>query len=77
MDDKIKQLTNKKQRLDTFRPLPPELVKSPQLFITYLQIVFLSRIVKTLLIFEVTLFLDSFSQFFLFYYRQSTIFEVN
>lgn len=28
MDDKIRQLTNKKQKLDTFRPLPPELVKN-------------------------------------------------
>lgn len=28
MDDKIKQLTNKKQKLDKLRPLPPELVKN-------------------------------------------------
>lgn len=28
MDDKLKQLTTKKQRLDTFRPLPPELIKN-------------------------------------------------
>ncbi len=28
MDDKLQLLTNKKQKLDTFRPLPPELVKN-------------------------------------------------
>lgn len=28
MDDKLKQLTNKKQKLDTYRPLPSELVKN-------------------------------------------------
>lgn len=28
MDDKLQLLTTKKQRLDTFRPLPPELVKN-------------------------------------------------
>jgi len=28
MEDKLKQLTEKKQRLDKYRPLPPELVKN-------------------------------------------------
>ena len=28
MDNKLQLLTTKKQRLDTFRPLPPELVKN-------------------------------------------------
>lgn len=28
MDDKLRQLTTKKRRLDTFRPLPPDLVKN-------------------------------------------------
>lgn len=28
MDNKLRQLTTKRQRLDTFRPLPPELVKN-------------------------------------------------
>lgn len=28
MDDKLKQLTAKRQRLDTYRPLPPEVVKN-------------------------------------------------
>src|SRR3990172_3148214 len=28
MDNKLKILTDKKQRLDAFRPLPPELVKN-------------------------------------------------
>ncbi len=28
MEDKLKQLTKKKQRLDKYRPLPPELIKN-------------------------------------------------